>query len=606
MPASDKKPVELMQSVAESFRAFKFLELQHARQKDGFKQWMRELQGAVNKEKETAKKEGREPKPLAEGEGWSIGEGGTCFIKFDVTLPEEKKKKAEAECNAALGTLMKGIDWFKKVDGSSGQEAAANAAWVRLPNKDLAGNKAKPFSLGVKTLGSPGVNPAVDPVMLIQDKNGKMLTIAGRRNTDAGKPYAFPGGMVAGNVKNTCIDEMLEELYSADMFSESSQTASTANELPSDELKKKVEALFMGSKVDSETVKVHLNGAPKGEALKDLKNEFINKTEVQNIFNDEKMTTSQKIVALETYLNKPENRKKYGEEAGLSLKVGLYKTIPALQEKYKAFREGVLREMRTTDPLPNQSDPRNTDAASMASSRLVGVFTMDSLEQLQKEAALKITSTEELSDSGIVPVEVLENSFCDHSYYEALSVAEEIEQGRLEVTLAMIAQKMVVLDSYTEKLKGMQESLDKNPLAKKGAAGSVLKKMESNAKELRAAFKASVEPKVATMKKASSSDPLVGARVSMLNLTPNLSEISGHDALSFLNRLSHAQQQQEKGLGPELMTPEATPAVDSSISDRIEALNNSQTLRKFERATKEQKQAVVPPQSSSRSNNKPS
>lgn len=100
------------------------------------------------------------------------------------------------------------------------------------PNSDNVAGLPVDYGIPMKVLGRSGENKAVDTVLFTQQRDGSLKLVAIRRPLT--EQYAFPGGFSPDNAQQTCIKELLEEVFSGNMATEDSPSTEAVNALSLD------------------------------------------------------------------------------------------------------------------------------------------------------------------------------------------------------------------------------------------------------------------------------------------------------------------------------------------------------------------------------------
>lgn len=326
------------------------------------------------------------------GSGWHIDEG---WITAQVNSSAFNAEELQNHINQHMKAL--GHGWFKDV-----------------PSDDFT--SISEYGVPVKVLGGFGPNSAVDPIVLVQSGNGlKLLTIL---REDGAR--ALPGGMVEGRVKETCINELLEECFSGDLFARDSLS---------------LQALLNTPEVTIENVKEQLlKFVSQNDKLIDLM------AVVDQV--DSKETGIEGVLVAIKALEHLTGTEKQHECT--QLKVELYKTL--LPEAYGRFRSIIEANISKGEQLVNISDPRNTDLAWMVTTPMGITLSPEKVDELCSGGFLSFAAGDDASDVRFVDLEIFCNgeAYSDHAALVLDTLANAIYEGKLELNDALKQQLMAI------------------------------------------------------------------------------------------------------------------------------------------------------------------
>ncbi len=376
---------EMVSKLSKQERNNALARLRHDRATNGFKVYIRDFLGHD---------------PIKQPE-WELN-GPHLTIQANASL------KTYQEVHHFIETQLGDRSWFEKA--------------TQAPPQPFKGDKLelsdqRPYHIPVKILGKNGANQAVDAVVLIPDENGrvKLLTI---NRPDGTK--AVPGGMNENTATETYTAELLEEVFSNDLFSVGSATEKLINEKDSMELFNGLTRLFKEDKTFAALQTLNLppyDGAMSAEYIR---------TVLEAIQSSEQTgSPAQK------------------EHLCVLLKCHLYRHF--LPQQYNTFKEIVSTDRMALECRVNQSDSRNTDYAWMETTPYVRVMDKDTFESLQQQAGLtRLAGGDDAVDAQFCELQEFwtgeRSIFCDHGVIVLDAVAAAIEQGKLTLSPGLSAQ----------------------------------------------------------------------------------------------------------------------------------------------------------------------
>lgn len=295
------------------------------------------------------------------------------------------------------------------------------------------------YQLPIKTLGAFGPNKAVDPILLVVDPSGRINILAIRRYDGV---RALPGGMLEKNVVQTCVNELLEEVFSGDLFRTGGLTANLIDtkykQDPIAFKSKVIELVRAAEKSYSKvftpylarfTDEIEQFDEPVPSVFLARVLGFLSKANFQHV-------DSTELVQIQTHI-----------------KCDVYKHCCA--EQYGQFKEKLeanLAENRklvyqeSPEFVLNLTDPRNTDLAYMVTVPLPMVVNTEFVHSLA-EMGLGMSETSAGDDAiaaDIIPLEEFCSTdilpYSDHATLVLHTIADLVMHSKLRLTDALVAQ----------------------------------------------------------------------------------------------------------------------------------------------------------------------
>lgn len=407
-----------LQALAKYLKAIKFDALQASRDKKGMQHYLIDL------------KDSRHDRI---GLGWSMQRG-----LLAIQPQYFKNKTTQSEIHDYLSDI----------------EQLGNKSWYEKPEDRNPSDDLSLYDISIKTLGKNGINPAVDPIFILKTKQGTLKVLCGTRQGG----YALPGGMQEASVKETCINELLEECFSGALFEPDSNSEAKLNAVT---LTPEERNVF--------TQKVIQHTLYQGQAPKQVADNY-EKLNQQHLARLAK--ASQQAVSLVDIPNHDLNNSQYlssvinhirtstelkeGEKAPIiaHLKCEYYKTY--LSKQYKRFQTMVTEKMHTRNRRLNLSDPRNTNYAYMYTTPVDLIIDENELTQfLEKECDLIFGAGDDLAKVQYRPIDVFANNitdeqvgvYSDHASLVIETIRLGIQRGELVVDTALLAQIKTITDN---------------------------------------------------------------------------------------------------------------------------------------------------------------
>lgn len=302
---------------------------------------------------------------------------------------------------------------------------------------------ASPTNYGYhfKVLGKWGANPAVDPVLFLENSNNELTVLTIIR---ADKTAALPGGMMESTVQKTCIHELLEECFSGNFFKRDSKTSHIIdasgywdNVPPEQSLLALIQRVLDETKQLSPQQKNELYGILQNTTVPQKPSEVI-----QSLCNKIDELTGLSACQRAQVL--------------ASVRVGLYeKTCPI---QYQAMEQLLLQRMENSGQVANLSDPRNTNSAWMVTTVVSMLFPhsdMNTLEDygLEYEGG----AGDDAHDSHFRSVKdfCCENPYADHAALVLHALARTIgKKENLKIANALLNQCLSIARDFQQKLPG--------------------------------------------------------------------------------------------------------------------------------------------------------
>lgn len=421
--ASDSSATLRQLSIQEKSNAL--TRLRSSRAKEGFKTYIHDLRS----------------KSLIEN-GWELASG-------TLTIQPGATDETYQEVQRYIENTLSAYAWYSSV---------TQFAPAPYKKESVQLSDHSPYGMPFKILGKNGPNAAVDAVILIPDKEGRVKLLTIHRPGKGLTPIGVPGGFDEGGATNTYVAELLEEVFSNDLFRAGSATEALIDRKGNIDVFNELTSLF--------------NKNPAFEALKEL-----------SLPPFDGLTPSKYIrsvlAAIKTFEKAGTDVQK--EHLCVLLKCCLYQQL--LPEQYKAFKEIVSADKIQLQPRVNQSDSRNTDYAWMITTPFVRVMDEATFARLEKDAGLCVASGDDAQDARFCRLEQFwagqRPIFCDHGVIVLDAVAEAIDEGKLTLTATLERQlteieKKIQADSQQLGLrdKGQeQESRDRISAAALSDAG---------------------------------------------------------------------------------------------------------------------------------------
>lgn len=346
-----------------------------------------------------------------QSEGWQLANG---------LLTVESDANAQ-EINDFLASKLSDRLWFE-----SNQPTSIDASPVT-------------YGYDFKVLGKWGANPAVDPVLFLENSNNELTVLTIIR---ADKTAALPGGMMESTVQKTCIHELLEECFSGNFFKPDSKTSHIIdafgywdNVLPKPPLLTLIQRVLDETKQLSQQQKNELYGMLQNTTVPQKPSEVI-----QSLCNKIDELTGLSACQRAQVL--------------ASVRVGLYeKTCPV---EYEAMKTLLLQRMENSEQVANLSDPRNTNSAWMVTTVVSMLFPHSDMNILE-DYGLEYEggAGDDAHDSHFRSVKdfCCENPYADHAALVLHALARTIEKNEnLKIAKALLNQCLSIANCFQQEL----------------------------------------------------------------------------------------------------------------------------------------------------------
>lgn len=358
-----------------------------------------------------------------EAEGWSLKKG-----LLTVHLPLVNPKKI-FEIQEFINTKLGKYPWFK----------------LDMP-RDFQMSPHS-YHIPLKTLGAFGPNKAVDPILFVVEPSGRLNILAIRRFDGV---RALPGGMLERNVVQTCLNELLEEVFSGDLFKLGSDSARLIDtKFKTNPLAFKVDVIKLIQAAEpsySKSFRPHL------AKLMDM---------IEHIDEPIPSVLLNQILRELSKANFPQVDSTELSQIQTHIKCDVYKQC--CEEQYSQFKarlEANLAENRQFvykgcgEFILNVTDPRNTDIAYMVTVPLPMVVDAEFIHSLSA-LGLGITATSAGDDAiaaDIIPLE----EFCsgehmpysDHATLVLHVLADLVSNSKLVLTDGLKAQVEKIHENF--------------------------------------------------------------------------------------------------------------------------------------------------------------
>lgn len=433
----------VLNTLATKLQEKKFADLNITRQEIGMQHFFADL---------------KDPRHDRDGTGWTMRRGLlTIFPTHFQNETTQQQIHAYLNHNEQLGKKV----WYEKPENTD-------------PDLEIAST----YGINIKTLGMNGKNPAVDPLFIIRGKDGEIMVLCGTRRGG----YALPGGMQEAKVKETCINELLEECFSGTMFEPDSATAKKFNAIDLDDYERNESAIV--------TIQNHLyKGEPPKEGEYDYETKLAAHFQelkeslriAEGLANSQAPSLSNSNYLLDVIKQiQSSNKIKDGDRASLiaHLKCEFYKTY--LPTQYQRFEKMVNERMHTAELVMNKSDPRNTDLAYMCTTPVELVIDEEALTKFfENECDLIFGAGDDLEKVQYRPIDVFAKNitdnkvgaYSDHASLMIQAIQHSIARGELVIDhklveqIKTIAQNNLEDDPLLMQISNLSESLLEPQLA---------------------------------------------------------------------------------------------------------------------------------------------
>lgn len=355
------------------------------------------------------------------------------------------------EIHRFLNAQFNDKKWWKKLDDAGIAQYNDNAIG------DPKMRSPADFNLPLKTLGGYGQNLAVDPIILVIGEDGKLKVLGGEKGPN--KEAAFPGGMQEASVLNTCINELLEEIYGGSLF----KTYEDGKDCPMFAMVDKQDAV----QLDADLFKKFntadgFDNAELGSLLA-IKKAFDASKVGQNgkfleILSSSK-SNSEKIKELDKLIKDVFPKVDDQHHYSMEMRRILFRKL--LPNEYNKFKSLIAERVKAGPKEPNRADPRNTDFAHMVTTPLVGTFTQEEMNDIAKQCGLEMVPGDDLGKNQFYPVEKFSNAYSDHCYFLLKAIKQQILDGKLPLTPTINEQINQLEKGLQKQLSLMAEQKEK-------------------------------------------------------------------------------------------------------------------------------------------------
>lgn len=305
---------------------------------------------------------------------------------------------------------MKASGWFKPFQAPAEKASFADSIQARHPDFLPSGFEGFAIPYG-KFLGVNGVNKAVDPIFIVREKDGSYKVLSIKRPDGT---IAFPGGMQEALVKNTMVNELIEEFCSGDLLSPEAESGQIFDRM--------APTLVADAKA--------LLADKKNKGLAEKEADFF-----QRIFSQTD-TGSKHSESLYRMLAVIAQRAAEEGAAGPELKHFIVQLKTHLYQKYfplafTSFKKAIEDELTQGDCIPNISDPRNTDGAWMETTPCYGLIDMQKLSDIFEAAHLNMAKAgDDAVGAGFVSLSEFNqgNPYSDHGAILLETIGKLIEK----------------------------------------------------------------------------------------------------------------------------------------------------------------------------------
>ncbi len=373
------------------------------------------------------------------------------FAHFIADLEDERYNQTNPTWTLTKGKLL--VDKAHLADATTikeiheflgRQDVFGGKPWYQTPTTE---NDLGLYDVKFKTLGQKN-NKAVDPVFILRGADGRLKVLCGKRFDGS---YAFPGGMNESNVIQTCIDELLEECFSGNLFSQGSGTATLINALDgaSDTVNQIISENFLRSLQTHRKPKEGSADYVKSMSayLSEEKSLQQKLTSILEAIKPQK-TTAKYIQAVVEAIRRSDIDEGKIEPLVAHIKCDIYKQC--LPEQYAQFEQFIKAKMHKEPLVINKSDPRNTDLGAMYTNPLEAILDEEELTTtLKEQCALDFGGGDDLGDVKYRPIEVFaEKAYSDHASLLVHAVNRGIQRGDIALTKTISSQLLDIAKHY--------------------------------------------------------------------------------------------------------------------------------------------------------------
>ncbi len=399
-----------LKAMAEELDNIKFRQLQDKRGKKGFQHFHNGL---------------KDKKFNHKGTGWAIVNGLLTVEPTHLTNPDTAR-----EINQYLDEKQTGKPWYTPT--TEQPEGFA-------PRGDL--------NIQAKTLGKFGPNAAVDPIFYVQKSDGKFQKPDGKWSVLTIKRFdgslAFPGGMQEAKVKETCVEELLEECFSGGLFISGSQTAAQLDSarIPPEAVKETMQQAMLKFLEGNDPTKAAKQIWQARDILMGIgdastPSEMVNKI-VQAIRDSPRIDEGKK-----------------GSMIALARCAVYEKCLPERFAKFKSFVESKMQE---GEQVINRTDPRNTNTAWMVTTPVMVALNQDDFDNFfLDELGLTLTEGDDAAAVQFRDVDEFAHSitgengsevYSSHATIAMNAFSTMVESGMLSASPQLLGQLESVAQS---------------------------------------------------------------------------------------------------------------------------------------------------------------
>src|SRR3990167_6311297 len=420
-----------------------------------------------------------------QGKEWSLTDG---HLIINPPLPVSKERRDEIHQH--FNTTITSVNWDYQ------QPLPEEEIEYFLRKQNIPQVIENGLEIGVKVLGKNGENPAADPVIFLQTKQGvQVLTIVRKTGEKA-----FPGGMVEMKdgeivrdaIVETFVSELLEESFSGDFFRQGHATQKQLdsqygkNDVTQQEFKNKIAAKLeamiadANKKVKAGDQKI-ITDAHKKVVLAALNN---------STSQSPSAVLEAALLALTRKDNNDLSKQETLQQTATHMRVELYKEV--MKKEYKKFRKIVDKSIKIGKKRRN-ADPRSTERGYMTMQPVRLVINEAKLKKLKKQCGgLEITDTSHGDDAKganfidinefVVGITLKDGTkklpYAGHGSVAYAELAEAIEAGELEdapalrqqletITKGFTSTEQLQVEELTEKYRTQMAELDPQPAENK-------------------------------------------------------------------------------------------------------------------------------------------
>ncbi len=392
-PEAIARTVGMLKETSNQFQTMKFDQLAQQRATHGFNHFIFDLKDPIHN---------------AQGNGWFLNNG---MLHIDPTHFQNEVTRTEVH------TLL--------------NQKLGDRPWYQIPSEATA-TYTSAYGLAIKTLGKNGINAAVDPILLVQDIDGKVSVLSGQRPVC--NEYCLPGGMNESTVINTCVSELLEECFSGALF----EPGEKSSRLLDDSTHNILEFNATIAALCPVELQAEMTVLPTNISASEAVQHAVR--HIQDSALDE------------------------GKKAPLIAKIKCTIYQERLPEPFARFSNFVNQHIhQDQDNVINGSDPRNTDVAYMETKPLPGFIKIHEMDAITSQCALTFGAGDDLGNvrlrdidvfcgqivsTGTEPTSHQQGTYSDHASLVLNSIALGLENGDLILTDALSNQIHTVITNH--------------------------------------------------------------------------------------------------------------------------------------------------------------